>query len=59
MSGMKWNFISLMFCVDFLLESFFRVLLSKTGRIKLDAVWVAVNCISVMTSQAVCDGGTR
>ena len=48
-SGMKGNLLSSMFCVAFLLSPCFRVLFSKIGRIKLDAVWVEVNCISVMT----------
>ena len=48
-SGMKWNLLSLMLCLDFCLSPCFRVLFSKIGRIKLDAVWVAAKNISVMT----------
>ena len=41
-SGMKWNLLSSMFCLDVCLSPCFRVLVSKTGRIKFDAVWVEI-----------------
>ena len=47
-SDIKWNLLSLMFCLNFYMSPCFRVLLCKTGRIKLDAVWEEVNCIFVM-----------
>ena len=43
-SGKKWNLLRLISCLDF----FVLALLSKMGRIKLDAGWADVNCISVM-----------
>ena len=49
-SGIKWNLLSSMFGLDFFfLNPCFRVLFSKIGKHELVALWVAVNCISVMT----------
>jgi len=42
-SGMKWNLLSSMFCLDVCLSPCIRVLVSRNGRIKFDVVWVAVN----------------
>ena len=48
LSGMNWNMLRLVFFWTFVCPCH-TVLFSKIGRIKLDAVWVAVNFTSVMT----------
>jgi len=57
LSGMNWNMLSLVFFWTFVCPCN-TVLFSKIGRIKLDAVWVAVNVTSVMTWQVAVLEGT-